>query len=143
MRSSRASSAATPRRSSPRCRRSSSPPWTRRTADRKGAGLRLRPLPLEPRGGGMNRGIRGREALYGWAFVAPAILIIGVFLAVPILLALWVSFSNWNGLGSPLANSDFVGGENYAALVTEPGLAQSDFGTSLRNNLYYVLLVVP
>ncbi len=91
----------------------------------------------------MRGGIRGREALYGWAFVAPAILIIGVFLAVPILLALWVSFSDWNGLGSPLANSRFVAGENYAALLTEPGLAQANFGTSIRNNLYYVLLVVP
>lgn len=91
----------------------------------------------------MSRSIRGPEARYGWAFVAPAVVIIGVFLVLPIGLALWVSFSDWNGLGSPLGNSDFVGGENYAAILTEDGLAQRDFGTSIRNNVYYVLLVVP
>jgi multiple sugar transport system permease protein len=90
----------------------------------------------------MSRGIRGNEARYGWAFTAPAILIIGVFLVLPILLALWVSFSDWNGLGSPLGNSDF-GGKNYAKVLVDSGLAQRDFGTSIRNNLYYVLLVVP
>lgn len=91
----------------------------------------------------MSRGIRGKETRYGWAFVAPAILIIGLFLVVPIFLALYVSFSNWNGLGSPLGNSSLIGVDNYAAVLVEPGLAQRDFGTSIRNNLYYVLLVVP
>lgn len=91
----------------------------------------------------MSRGIRGNEARYGWAFVAPAILIIGVFLVLPILLALWVSLANWNGLGSPLGNSTFVGGENYSKVLVESGLAQRDFGTSIRNNFYYVLAVVP
>jgi multiple sugar transport system permease protein len=91
----------------------------------------------------MARSIRGPEARYGWAFVAPAIVIIGVFLVLPIGLALWVSFSDWNGLGSPLGNSEFIGGENYGAILVEDGLAQRDFGTALRNNLWYVLLVVP
>ncbi|MFT4030452.1 MAG: sugar ABC transporter permease [Protaetiibacter sp.] len=91
----------------------------------------------------MSRGIRGNEASYGWAFTAPAILIIGVFLVLPILLALWVSFSDWNGLGSPLGNSEFVGGANYAKVLVDSGLAQRDFGTAIRNNLYYVVLVVP
>ena len=91
----------------------------------------------------MAKGIRGAETRYGWAFVTPAIIIIGVFLVVPIFLALYVSFSNWNGLGSPLGNSSFVGGENYAKVLVDSGLAQRDFGTSIRNNLYYVLLVVP
>jgi multiple sugar transport system permease protein len=91
----------------------------------------------------MARSIRGPEARYGWAFVAPAILIIGVFLVLPILLALWVSFSNWNGLGSPIGNSEFVGGDNYGEVLVDDGLAKRDFGTSIRNNVYYVLLVVP
>jgi len=91
----------------------------------------------------MAKGIRGPEGRYGWAFVTPAIIIIGVFLVLPIFLALYVSFSNWNGLGSPLGNSDIIGGENYARVLTDDGLAQRDFGTSIRNNFYYVLLVVP
>ena len=91
----------------------------------------------------MAKGIRSGEARYGWLFTAPAIIIIGVFLVLPIFLALYVSFSNWNGLGSPLGNSDIIGGENYARVLTDDGLAQRDFGTSIRNNFYYVLLVVP
>ena len=91
----------------------------------------------------MARGIRGPEARYGWAFIAPAIIIIGVFVVLPIALALFVSFSDWNGLGSPLSNSGFVGGENYSKVLVDSGLAQRDFGTAIRNNLYYVLLVVP
>lgn len=91
----------------------------------------------------MAKGIRGPEARYGWTFVSPAIVIIGLFLILPIALALFVSFSDWNGLGSPLGNSNFVGGENYAKVLVDSGLAQRDFGTSIRNNLYYVLLVVP
>jgi multiple sugar transport system permease protein len=91
----------------------------------------------------MAKGIRGREARYGWAFVAPAILIIGLFLVLPIFLALFVSFSDWNGRGSPLANGDLVGGVNYGKILVDDGLAQKNFGTSIRNNLYYVIAVVP
>jgi multiple sugar transport system permease protein len=92
-----------------------------------------------PRGG-----IRGREGLAGWLFVAPVIAVLGLFLVLPILMALWVSLSDWNGQGSPLAPGvDFVGAQNYTPLVTEPGLARNDFMTSLRNNAYYVLFVVP
>ncbi len=91
----------------------------------------------------MSKGIRGAEGRYGWLFVSPAILIIGVFLVLPIVLALYVSLSNWNGLGSPLGNSDFIGGGNYAKVLVDTGLAQRDFGTAIRNNLYYVIAVVP
>ena len=91
----------------------------------------------------MAKGIRSGETRYGWLFTAPAIIIIGLFLVVPIFLALYVSFSNWNGLGSPLGNSTFIGLENYSKVLVESGLAQRDFGTSIRNNFYYVLLVVP
>ena len=89
-------------------------------------------------------GIRGRQTAAGWLFLAPVIVILGVFLVLPIAAALWVSFSDWNGNGSPFgANAHWVGLENYRHLLTEPGLDQNNFGTALRNNVYYVLLVVP
>jgi len=89
-------------------------------------------------------GIRGHQAAAGWLFIAPVIVILGVFLLVPIAMAAWVSFSDWNGNGSPLgANAHFVGLQNYRHLLTTPGLDQNNFGTSLRNNFYYVVLVVP
>lgn len=92
------------------------------------------------RSGGTHRG----EAGAGWLFVSPVILILGTFLLVPVLMALWVSFSDWSGRGSPLSpNVGFVGLDNYAAITTEGGLPTRDFGTALRNNAWYVLLVVP
>jgi len=97
-----------------------------------------------PRAGGPGRGIRRGEALAGWVFTLPVILILGIFLLAPVLMALWVSFSDWTGRGSPLsANVNFVGLENYAAITVDGGLPTRDFGTSLRNNAWYVLLVVP
>jgi multiple sugar transport system permease protein len=89
-------------------------------------------------------GIRGHQAAAGWLFLAPVIVILGVFLVLPIAAAAWVSFSDWNGNGSPLgANAHFVGLDNYRQLLTTPGLDQNNFGTAIRNNLYYVALVVP
>jgi multiple sugar transport system permease protein len=89
-------------------------------------------------------GIRGHQAAAGWLFLAPVIVILGLFLVLPIAAAAWVSFSDWNGNGSPLgANAHFVGLDNYRHLLTTPGLDQNNFGTALRNNVYYVVLVVP
>lgn len=89
-------------------------------------------------------GIRGHQAAAGWLFLAPVIVILGLFLVLPIAMAVWVSFSDWTGNGSPLgANAQFVGLDNYRDLLTTPGLDQSNFATAFRNNFYYVLLVVP
>ncbi|MER7456075.1 sugar ABC transporter permease [Micromonospora sp. NPDC126480] len=90
------------------------------------------------------RGPRGNEAVAGWLFVAPVIAILGLFLLLPILMALWVSLTDWNGQGSPFTSQvPFVGTENYTRLFTEDGLERRDFMTSIRNNLYYVVIVVP
>ncbi|HEY3438224.1 MAG TPA: sugar ABC transporter permease [Actinotalea sp.] len=89
-------------------------------------------------------GVRGREAVAGWLFISPMIVILGLFLVVPVLMAAWVSVSDWTGRGSPLSpDVGFVGGANYQKLVSGGGLATQDFGTALRNNAWYVLLVVP
>jgi len=88
--------------------------------------------------------IRSGEAASGWLFTAPMIFLLGLFLVVPVLMALWVSFSDWSGRGSPFSDQvDFVGFDNYSALLAGGGLAEQDFGTALRNNAWYVILVVP
>jgi multiple sugar transport system permease protein len=97
---------------------------------------------LRPRG--PFRTARAREAAAGWLMSAPAIILLLVFLVAPILMAAWVSLSDWNGIGSPFAGSvHAVGGRNYAALLTQPGLPQQQLGESLRNNVYFVIIVVP
>ncbi len=88
--------------------------------------------------------IHGNRALAGWLFVSPAVIIVGLFVLVPVLMAAWVSMSDWSGIGPPFSEGvNFVGGENYADLLGGTGLATRDLGTALRNNLFYVLLVVP
>lgn len=89
-------------------------------------------------------GVSRGEGLSGWLFVSPILIILGLFLAVPVVMALWVSVSDWTGRGSPFAATvGFVGLDNYRELLSGGGLAERDFGLSLRNNAWYVVLVVP
>jgi multiple sugar transport system permease protein len=63
---------------------------------------------------------------------------------VPIIMALWVSVSDWSGNGSPFsAGVNFVGLQNFGSVLTGGGLTEENFGISLKNNLWYVILVVP
>ncbi|GIG67053.1 carbohydrate ABC transporter permease [Phytomonospora endophytica] len=90
------------------------------------------------------RGSRRGEGTAGWLFTLPVVVILGLFLLVPVLMALWVSFSDWSGRGSPLAPGvGFIGLGNYGEILTEGGLATRNLGISMRNVGWYVLLVVP
>jgi multiple sugar transport system permease protein len=103
-----------------------------------------RPGPPRVPGRSPTRTIRGREGLWGWFFVSPMVLGLGLFLALPILMAAWVSLLDWNGQSNPFTpDADFVGLDNYRSLLAEDGLARTLLATSLRNNAYYVLLTVP
>ena len=98
------------------------------------------PLPRQPGPGGRDR----RQGVAGWVFVSPAVTILVLFLLLPILMALWVSLTDWDGQGSPFTSDvGFVGGENYQRLFLEDGLVRRDFMTSLRNTAFFVGFVVP
>lgn len=87
---------------------------------------------------------RTGQEVSGWLFCLPMIVILGLFLFVPIIMALWVSFSDWTGRGSPFSSGvNFIGPKNYQDILVTDGLARSDFGTAIRNNAWYTLLVVP
>ncbi len=76
--------------------------------------------------------------------MSPSLIILGLFLVLPVIMALWVSVSDWSGRGSPFSSGvNFVGTTNYESVLSGQGLAGRDFGLSMRNNVYYVLLVVP
>lgn len=97
------------------------------------------PSGAPPKGPGEQRQTRA-----GWLFVTPMLVILGLFLVLPILMALWVSVSDWTGRGSPFSpDVGFVGTENYRRLLTEDGLSRQDFMLSMRNTFFYVLGVVP
>jgi multiple sugar transport system permease protein len=98
--------------------------------------------PTQRRRGG--RAAERGQGTAGWLFITPMLVLIVLFLLVPVLMAAWVSVSDWSGRGSPFASDvSFVGAENYEDLLFGGGLATQDLGTSLRNNAYYVLFVVP
>ncbi len=104
----------------------------------------LRPPKDSPTGKPTGRSQRTAEATSDWLFVTPVLVILGLFLVAPILIAFWVSLSDWTGRGSPLSSGvHFIGLDNYRQLLGEDSLARSDFATSIRNNFYFVLLVVP
>jgi len=114
------------------------------TAQRAQTGPRGADGPDRRRRRGRRGGIYGRQGIAGWLFVAPVVVILGVFLLLPILMALFVSFTKWNGQGSPFTGDvPMAGVDNYTRLFTDPGLTRQDFMTSIRNNMYYVLIVVP
>ncbi len=100
-----------------------------------------------PRAPRRRRGGRGggqRQTTAGWLFVTPVLVVLGLFLVIPIGMALWVSFTDWTGRGNPFSSGvGLVGTDNYAALLTREGLSRQDFMISLRNTFYYVIGVVP
>lgn len=51
----------------------------------------------------MNRRL-GKDAVAGWLFTLPIIIILGIFLVVPVLMAAWVPVSDWTGRGSPFTS---------------------------------------
>ena len=96
-----------------------------------------------PKRRGLDRArLDSREPWLGWLFAGPGLIGLIVFMVVPIAMAVWVSFTDWNAL-SPLFEADTVGTTNYRDLLFEEGVRRRDFAISLRNTLYYVMGVVP
>ena len=87
---------------------------------------------------------RWGESMWGGLFMSPTLLLLIVFVIAPIALALYVSFTKWNGQGGPFSKqAETVGLDNYRDLLIRDGLTRKNFVSSLRNNFYFVLLVVP
>ena len=105
------------------------------------AGTRVTPPPVIRR---RRSRLRTGQGVAGWLFVAPATAILVIFMVIPILLALYVSFTKWDGLSNPLSGgAEWVGLKNYRDLVTNDTLTRLDFMTAVRNNFYFVVCVVP
>jgi multiple sugar transport system permease protein len=77
---------------------------------------------------------RTKEALTGWALLAPSLLGTVVFLLVPVAVALWLSLQRWD-LVSP---ARWAGLDNYATVLSDAGIRHSFAVTIL-----FTLLVIP
>ena len=80
-----------------------------------------------------------KASLAGWAFAAPALSVIGLFFALPVLAAFALSVTDFDIYAlADLRNLRFVGLDNYLNLLTNPL-----FWKALGNTLYFVLVGVP
>src|SRR3972149_7070979 len=89
-------------------------------------------IPRQPRGFSLARALENRQIL-GLACATPAILLLGVFLAYPFVLGIWLSFTD-TLIGSKGA---FVGSRNYLSL-----LADSVFRLATVNTVLYTAVAV-
>ena len=71
-----------------------------------------------------------------WLMSAPALILLSVFLIVPFLMALGLSFTDFR-LNSPL-EPEFIGGRNYVRLLEDESVKRALF-----NNFLFVGVVVP
>lgn len=71
------------------------------------------------------------ESVFSWLAVAPVVLALLVFMAVPIVNVVYHSFTLWDGL-----KAKFIGLENYVYMFTN-----DDFWYILGNNVLYLLTV--
>ncbi|WP_231571569.1 carbohydrate ABC transporter permease [Gordoniibacillus kamchatkensis] len=76
-----------------------------------------------------------REAAQGFMFVLPWIIGFIAFTGGPLLFSLYTSFTNYDFT----SKMDFVGLDNYKYMFTQDPL----FWVSLKNTLFYVVLMVP
>ncbi|HYI48609.1 MAG TPA: sugar ABC transporter permease [Allosphingosinicella sp.] len=80
-----------------------------------------------------------RRSLAGWIFAGPALIMLGLFFLVPVLLAFALSLTNFDLYSlADYRNTQFVGFANYAELVQTPL-----FWKALGNTFYFVIVGVP
>lgn len=77
-----------------------------------------------------------KEALSGYSFISPMIVILGVFLIAPILFAIFLSLHKVKLLGG--MNFSFIGVDNFSRMVDDDRV-----WIALANTAEYVAIVVP
>ncbi len=90
------------------------------------------PASFRPRAA--RRRARFRESLVGWGFAAPNLVLMSLFLFIPIVWALILSFQETKGFGDP----EWIGLGNYSTLVSDPV-----FWQSLANTVVFTIATVP
>ncbi|WP_328995408.1 sugar ABC transporter permease [Kribbella sp. NBC_01245] len=75
-----------------------------------------------------------RSNLAGYAFLAPQLIGLVVFMVGPLIFAVVLSFSHWDGFGT----RSFAGLANFERVFSDPQLR-----TSVRNTVWFTVLQVP
>jgi multiple sugar transport system permease protein len=83
-----------------------------------------------------------QDTIAGWLFMSPTLIILGIFMLLPMLFALYFSFTDWNGI-SPPGEANWIGLANFQEVLLEDGIRRADFFKALKNTTYFALGVVP
>jgi multiple sugar transport system permease protein len=78
------------------------------------------------------------ETIMAWLFSAPAIILLLVFLLIPFLMAIGLSFSDQRLVPNPNLPTQFVGLRNFVRIFGD-----DTFYQAVLNNFLFVLIVVP
>ena len=81
-----------------------------------------------------SRKLHAHQARMAYLFISPAILLFSVFTVIPVFMAFYLSFTNYD----VLSRMDWVGLDNYRKLYTDSLLWQT-----FRNVLFYTVIFVP
>lgn len=78
--------------------------------------------------------LRRRRSLIGWSFILPNFVGFALLTLVPVVILFYLGFTSWNAFGA----AEWVGLENYAALLTD-----RTFHRALFNTVYYAGFHIP
>ena len=85
----------------------------------------------------MQQNDRGRR-LWIAALIAPALIIVLVFVTMPLISALLYSVFSWNGI----ARGDFVGLENFRLVLLQPPFSSWTYNAFFNNVIVFVALML-
>jgi multiple sugar transport system permease protein len=89
----------------------------------------------------MNEKVTSRqrdETIMAWVFSTPALILLTIFLAVPFLMAIGLSFTDQRLVPNPNLPTRIIFFRNFVRLVGD-----EDFRQAVVNNFYFVIIVVP
>ena len=92
------------------------------------AALGVRSPRIRPPRARASRGRRIARRFAPWLFIAPYLVLFGVFTAFPLAFSVFLSFQEWNPV-SGLSGMTFVGLKNYALAMDDPWLWKSLYNT--------------
>ncbi|GAA4423088.1 sugar ABC transporter permease [Georgenia halophila] len=97
------------------------------------------PLPADLDEGTQARRRRNPDAVRGWLYMAPFVIVFGLFLVWPTVSGLWMSFTGQSLTG---ANDGFIGLDNYAEALADPQVWSSFWNTVEFTVLSTIPLVI-
>ena len=84
---------------------------------------------------GINQLSTGDKALVALMIVVPTALVVGL-VWIPAIMSVWLSFTNWDGLGS-FSDAQFIGTKNYTDVVS----IYPPFWPAIQHNLIWLAVM--